>query len=104
METILAKRKDIAFYIKLLPLSIHKEAYWKSKSIVCKKSMSLLEDCYAGRNIEKTDCDTKEVDETIKFAGSLGITGTPALILPDGRIRTGSMPENELLNLIDGKI
>ncbi len=104
MGKIIEKRKDIVFYIKLFPLSIHKEAYWKAKTIVCKKSLSLLEDCYAGKDIEKTECDTKEVDETIALAGSLGITGTPAVILPDGRLRVGAIPENDLINLIDGKI
>jgi thiol:disulfide interchange protein DsbC len=104
MDKIIAKRKDIALYIKLFPLSFHKQAYWKAKSVVCKKSLPLLEDCYAGKNIEKTDCDTKEVDETIKLAGSLGIIGTPTIILPDGRLRMGAMLESDLTNLIDGKI
>lgn len=104
METIIPKRKDIAFYIKLFPLSSHTDAYWKAKSIVCKMSLSLLEDCYANKNIEKTDCDTKEVDETIKLAGSIGISATPTIILPDGRLRVGAIPENDLINLIDGKI
>ena len=82
---------------------MHKDAYWKSKSIICNKSMKLLEDSFAGKTIEKTECDTAEVDETIKLAASLGITGTPGIILPDGRVRMGALPESELLDLIDGK-
>ncbi len=104
MKKIVEKRKDIAFYLKLYPLSIHKEAYWKAKTIVCKQSLQLLEDCFTGKKIEKFDCNTKEVDETIKLAESLGITGTPAIVLPDGRLRIAALPENDLLNLIDGKI
>jgi len=103
MKQIADKRKDIVFYVKLFPLSSHKDAYWKSKSIICNKSLKLLEDCYEGKTIEKTECDTTEVDETIKLAASLGITGTPAIILPDGRLRTGALPEDELIDLIDGK-
>ena len=103
MEKIIEKRKDIVFFIKRFPLSSHKDAYWKAKSIVCKMSMQLLEDCYAKKTIEKTDCDTKEVDETIKLVGSLGITSTPSIILPDGRLRVGAMSENDLTDLIDGK-
>jgi thiol:disulfide interchange protein DsbC len=103
MKQIADKRKDIIFYVKLFPLSMHKDAYWKSKSILCNNSMKLLEDCYEGRKIEKTECENSEVDETIKLAGSLGITGTPAIILPDGRLRTGALPESELIDLIDGK-
>jgi len=67
-------------------------------------SLPLLEACYSKKNIEKTACDTKEVDETIKLAGSLGIASTPSIILPDGRLRVGAISENDLINLIDGKI
>jgi thiol:disulfide interchange protein DsbC len=104
MKQISDKRKDIAFYIKMYPLEMHKDAYWKSKSIVCNNSMQLLQDCFDGKEIAKTDCNTEEVDNTLKLTKSLGITGTPAIILPDGRLRIGSMPEAELTKLIDGKI
>ena len=104
IKQISDKRKDIAFYIKMYPLEMHKDAYWKSKSIVCNNSMQLLQDCFDKKEIEKTDCATEEVDNTLKLAKSLGITGTPAIILPDGRLRIGAMPETELTNLIDGKM
>ncbi|MEN6331898.1 MAG: DsbC family protein [Smithella sp.] len=104
IKQISDKRKDIAFYIKMYPLEFHKNAYWKSKSIVCNNSMQLLQDCFDKKEIAKTDCKTAEVDNTLKLAKSLGITGTPAIILPDGRLRIGAMPEAELTKLIDGKI
>jgi thiol:disulfide interchange protein DsbC len=103
MKQIIATRKDIAFYIKMYPLEFHKDAYWKSKSIVCNNSLQLLQDCFDKKEIAKTDCKTEEVDNNIKLAKSLGITGTPAIILPDGRLRIGAMPEAELIKLIDGK-
>jgi thiol:disulfide interchange protein DsbC len=103
LKQITAKRKDIAFFIKLYPLEMHKEAYWKSKSIVCSKSLQMLEDNFNKKKIEKTECNTGEVDNNIQLAKSLGITGTPAIILPDGRFQTGTMPEEELTRLIDGK-
>jgi thiol:disulfide interchange protein DsbC len=104
IKQISEKRKDIAFYIKMYPLPFHKDAYWKSKSIVCNNSLQLLQDCFDKKEIAKTDCKTEEVDDTLKLAKSLGITGTPAIILPDGRIRMGAIPEEELTKLIDGKI
>jgi thiol:disulfide interchange protein DsbC len=103
MKQIIATRKDIAFYIKMYPLEFHKDAYWKSKSIVCNNSLQLLQDCFDKKEIAKTDCKTEEVDNNLKLAKSLGITGTPAIILPDGRLRIGAMPEAELIKLIDGK-
>jgi thiol:disulfide interchange protein DsbC len=102
MKQIIAMRKDIAFYIKMYPLEFHEDAYWKSKSIVCNNSIQLLQDSFDKKEIAKTDCKTEEVDNTLKLAKSLGITGTPAIILPDGRLRMGAMPEEELTKLIDG--
>ncbi|MGZ6250057.1 MAG: thioredoxin fold domain-containing protein, partial [Syntrophales bacterium] len=94
---------DIAFYIKFLPLEFHKDAYWKAKSIVCNKSVKMLEDNFEKREIPKTECATDEIDNSMKLAHSLGIGGTPSLILPDGRLKVGALPEAELLDLIDGK-
>jgi thiol:disulfide interchange protein DsbC len=101
MKKVLEKRKDIAFYIKLFPLKMHKDAYWKSKSIVCSNSMKMLEDNFEKKSIPKNDCDTKEIDDNIKLAESLGITGTPTIIMPDGKIYSGSMPADRLVEIIN---
>jgi thiol:disulfide interchange protein DsbC len=98
---ITAKRKDVAFYYKFLPLDFHKDAYWKAKTVVCNKSIKMLEENFTSKTIQKTDCQTDEVDNSIKLARALGIKATPTIILPDGRIREGALPEDELLNLID---
>ena len=101
VKKIVAGRKDISFYIKLYPLPIHPEAYDKSKTIVCKGSKELLEDAFAGKKLPKPDCETAEVDNNIKLARELGITGTPAIILPDGRLLPGYVPAEAILDLID---
>jgi thiol:disulfide interchange protein DsbC len=103
MKQIVAKKKDIAFYIKFFPLKMHKDAYWKAKSIVCNKSLQMIEDNFAEKQIPQTECATDEIDNSMKLAESLGISGTPAVILPDGRLRTGAIPEADLTDLIDGK-
>ena len=46
MKKVVRERKDIAFYIKMFPLKIHPGAYDKAKTIVCEKSLKLLEDAY----------------------------------------------------------
>jgi thiol:disulfide interchange protein DsbC len=102
MEKVLQERKDIAFYIFLYPLRVHKDAYWKSKSILCNKSLKMLEDAYAGKEIPRLECDTKEIDANIRTAEALGIPGTPTLVLPDGRIRNASMGSEELMDFIQG--
>ena len=98
---ILKTRKDIAFYIKLYPLPMHPDAYEKSKVIVCGRSAKLLDDAFSGRKLPKAECDTQEIDNNIKLAEELGIRGTPAIILPDGRLVPGALPSEELLKLID---
>lgn len=103
MEKVVKERKDIVFYIKLFPLKMHKDAYWKSKSIVCNKSLKMLEDNFEQKPIPKTECDTREVDETIKLAESLGITGTPTMVLPNGRVHSGFLAADKLIELITGR-
>jgi thiol:disulfide interchange protein DsbC len=102
MEKVVKDRKDIAFYIILFPLNFHKDAYWKSQSIMCSRSLKMLEDSFAKKEIPRPQCDTKEIDANIKLAGALGITGTPTLVLPDGRIHTGTMPADKLIEFIQG--
>ncbi len=104
MKKIVEKRKDIAFYIKLYPLTrIHPAAYEKSKTILCEKSLKLLEDAYEGRQLPKPKCEAKEIDENIKLASELGISGTPAIILSDGMVIMGYLTAEKLIELIDSK-
>ena len=90
IKKVVSERKDIAFYIKLMPLKMHPDAYWKSQSIQCGKSLRLLDDNFQKKAIPKPDCDTKIIDENISLAGDLGITGTPTLVLPDGLVVIGA--------------
>jgi thiol:disulfide interchange protein DsbC len=102
MKKVLEKRKDIAFYLKLYPLvEIHPKAYDKSKAIVCEKSIALLEDNFAGKSLPSPKCDTKEVDENLRLGKRLGISGVPAIILPDGILVAGYMEADPLISLID---
>jgi thiol:disulfide interchange protein DsbC len=100
MKQVIEKRKDVAFYIILYPLTIHPEAYEKSKSIVCRKSLALLHDAYEKKPIPKPNCETLVIDENVKLGQQLGITAVPALILPDGMILTGYRDAQTLISLI----
>lgn len=101
IKKIIAKRTDLGFYIKLYPLAMHPGAYDKSKAIVCQKSARLLDDAFTGKKLPKAECETQEIDNNIKLAEELGITGTPAMILPDGSVLPGYVPGDQLLELID---
>lgn len=100
MKKIIDERKDIVFYIKVYSLKNHPEAYEKSKSIVCEKSLALLEDAFEKKPIPKPKCETSAVDENIKLAQKLGITSVPSLVLPDGRVFPGYKDAKSLINLI----
>ncbi len=103
IKKVAEKRKDIAFYIKLLPLKIHPDAYWKSKSILCNKSLKFLEDNFEKKPIPKPDpnCQTKEVDENINLAKEFGINGTPTTIFPDGLVHAGFIEADRLIEMVD---
>ncbi len=101
MKRVLQERKDVTFYIILYPLPTHKDAYWKSRSILCNRSLKMLEDVFAGKQISKTDCGTKEIDENLELARDLGLNATPAVVFPDGRVYLGSRSAKQLIELID---
>ncbi len=101
IKKVVEKRRDIAFYIKLLPLKMHPDAYWKSRSIECNKSLKLLEDNFEKKPIPKPGCETKEIDKNIKLAESLGISGTPTAIMPDGSLHTGFLEADKLIQMVD---
>ena len=100
MKKVVAERKDVAFYIKMFPLPMHKGAYDKAKAIVCEKSLALLEDAFAGKELPKPKCETKVIDENINLAQKLGISGTPALILPDGKVIPGYKDAKGIMEMI----
>lgn len=100
MKKVVAERKDIAFYIKLYPLPMHKDAYEKSKAIVCEKSLVLLENAFDKIPLPKATCDTKVLDENISLAQRLGISGTPALIFPNGKIVPGAIDAKAIIEHI----
>ena len=84
----------------MFPLKNHPEAHEKSKSIVCEKSLALLESAFEKKAIPKSKCETSAIDENIKLAEKLGITSVPSIILPDGRVFPGYKDAKALIQLI----
>ncbi|MBI4691627.1 MAG: DsbC family protein [Nitrospirae bacterium] len=102
IKKVVEKRKDIAFYIKLFPLTkLHPDSLWKSKTILCNKSLKFLEDNFDKKPIPKPACEAKEIAENIKLAESLGITGTPTTIMPDGSVHSGYLQADKLIEIVD---
>lgn len=102
-KKLVTERKDIAFYIKMFPLKMHPAAYEKARTIACEKSLKLLDDAFEKKQLPPPKCTATILDENIKLAGKLGITGTPTLIMPDGRVIAGFHDALSLKNLVDKK-
>ncbi|HEC96659.1 MAG TPA: DsbC family protein [Nitrospirae bacterium] len=100
LKKVIEKRKDIAFFIKLFPLKMHKDAYRKAVAIQCKKSLKLLEDAYAKKEIPDPECKTDIIDKNIELAEKLDITGTPTIVLENGRVLSGAIKAEQLIDLI----
>lgn len=100
LKKVVAERKDIAFYLKLMPLKFHPDAHWKAESIICAKSLDMLDQNFEKKPIPKPACETKVVDETIKVGEKLGITGTPTLIMPDGLVVVGARDAKTIEELV----
>lgn len=103
MKEVVQRDPAIVFYIKMLPLNIHPDADMIARSIVCNRSLALLEDSFAGRPVPPPLCRGEEVDRTIALARELGIRATPTLVLPDGRPFTGFRDSDTLLKMLDSK-
>jgi len=108
MKQVVEKKKDVAFYLKMFPLTrIHPQSYNKSKAIYCEKkksnarAMALLEDAYAKKQLPEPSCETDVIDKNIALGQRLGVTGTPTLIFQDGRKASGAMGYDKLVELID---
>jgi thiol:disulfide interchange protein DsbC len=101
MKKIIEERKDIAFYIKMLPLvKLHPGAYEKAKAIACEKSLTLLDDAHQGKPLPKPNCETRIVDENIRLSEKLGISSLPTMVFPDGKVVPGYIDAKTLINMI----
>lgn len=104
MQTVVKNYPDVAFLIKMFPLTkIHPAAYEKARAIVCAKSVSMLEDSLAGKPVPPPLCDTDQVKRTLELGRTLGIVSTPTLIMPDGRVVPGSKPAEDIIRVLNGQ-
>ncbi|MDA8123416.1 MAG: DsbC family protein [Deltaproteobacteria bacterium] len=100
MKIVVGKDPDVAFCIKLYSRSNNPAVNEKAKAVICSRSLAMLEDAYAGKPIPPPGCNTGATDETFNLAEKLNIRGTPALVLPDGRIVGGYRTADALLKLL----
>lgn len=103
MAKVVEKRPDIVFFIKMFPLTnIHPKSYDKAKSIICERSLQLLEDSLAGKDIPPPRCETDQVDKNIALGRKIFVRSTPTLIYPDGSVVPGYKSADRIIEYLDG--
>ncbi|UCB54976.1 MAG: DsbC family protein [Thiotrichales bacterium] len=71
--------------------------YRTTVSVWCSKDKNeALDMAKSGAEMEAKDCDNP-IDEHLKVSRSLGVRGTPAIILQDGSMLPGYIPANKLI-------
>ncbi len=105
MKIVLSKRKDVAFYIFLRPLPMHKEAPKKVEAILCEKSIALLDDALSGKTVPEHSCakGREQMEKNTSLANDLDFRSTPTMVRDDGLVNTGALPADQLSEWIDGK-
>lgn len=96
---------DVAIHIMLFPLPMHPAAYDKSRAVFESKSQDLLDKAFDGKDVPKPtkESSKKAIDEIIKFANANGISGTPTMVMPDGKIEVGMRDAETLKKMLEGK-
>lgn len=98
LEQELAKVDNVTIYSFLYPLPMHADAPRKSKLVWCSqdRAKAFTELMLKGKVPEgKADCDNP-IEANLAYGEKLGIQGTPAMILVDGKRIPGYLPAAEL--------
>jgi thiol:disulfide interchange protein DsbC len=104
LQKLAAAEPDLAIYVKMYPLKMHPNAYDKARAILGSGSREVLDRAFAGGSLPPAGdkAPAKPVDDTMRYAESIGISSTPTLILPDGHIVAGYREAGELQKLLNG--
>ncbi len=105
MKQVVTKHTDVSFALIMNPLPMHKDSPKKVQTILCTKSVSILDDAFSGKAVPEpaATCTTAAVERSTALARSLEFNGTPTLVRDDGVVLSGFLPEEQLLKWIDKK-
>ncbi len=92
---------ETAFFIKLLPLKTFPGSYDLCRAVTCAGTVEALEEAMAGKElVPAPGCEAGELKATIAFAKANGLSSTPTLVLPGGRVAPGFRKAEEILELL----
>lgn len=79
------------------------EGFKDMRSIWCNDDpVKMLTKAKSGGNIPKRTCETS-IEGQFTLGRQVGVSGTPALIFPDGRLISGYLPPEALLNTLQNQ-
>ena len=91
-------------YLAFPRAGVNSPSYDKAVSVWCAKDRAkALTDAKAGKAVPKATCDAPVLQE-MELGEQVGVTGTPAMVLEDGRMIPGYMPAARLSQLLDGTL
>ncbi len=77
-------------------------AYEKTVSVWCSKDRSsAMTEAKAGKEVPKKECDNP-VNDHFQAGRSVGVTGTPAIVMDDGQLVPGYVPAKRLVKALEG--
>jgi thiol:disulfide interchange protein DsbC len=96
---------DVAIHIMLYPLPMHPGAYDKARTVLETMNLDLLDKAFEGKEVPKPakESSRKSIDEIIAFANANGISGTPTMVMPDGKIEVGMRDAETLKKMLEAK-
>jgi thiol:disulfide interchange protein DsbC len=105
MKQVVAKHNDVSFALIMNPLPMHKDSPKKAQTIICTKSVAILDDAFSGKAVPEPEatCTAAAVERSTALARSLEFNGTPTLVRDDGMVLSGYLPEDKLMDWIDKK-
>jgi thiol:disulfide interchange protein DsbC len=103
LKKLAAIAPDVAIYVMLFPLPMHPAAYDKSRTILETRSPELMDKAFEGKEIPKPVKESSKaaIDEIIKFANANGISGTPTMVMPDGKVEVGMRDAETLKKMLE---
>jgi len=103
LKTLASTAPDVAIYIIPYPLAMHPGAYDKARAILETQSLAVLNSAFEGRDVPKPakEASKAQIDANIKYANANGISGTPTMVMPDGKIVVGGRDAGELKKMLE---
>lgn len=94
---------DVAIYIMLYPLAMHPHSFDKARAILEAQSPDLLNQAFAGKEVPKPvkEASRAQIEANIKFATGNGISGTPTMVLSDGKVLVGMRDAETLKKMLE---